>query len=49
MLKAESAYPRQSSADRKMSLYDDIISYFDKGKVIIMFVDLLTKTNHTLH
>ena len=33
MLKPEGPYPRQSAAERKMRLYDDIISYFDKGKV----------------
>ena len=35
MLKPEGPYPRQSAAERKMALYDDIISYFDKGKVSI--------------
>ena len=33
MLKKEAAYPRQSSGERKLNLYDDIIDYFDKGKV----------------
>ena len=33
MQKAESSYPRQSSAERKEALYHDIIEYFDKGKV----------------
>ena len=38
MLKAEGPYKRQSMADRKMALYNDIISYFDKGKVHKQFV-----------
>ena len=38
MLKAEGPYPRQSMADRKMALYNDIISYFDKGKVIQLHI-----------
>ena len=33
MLKPEGPYFRQSASDRKMALYMDIISYFDKGKV----------------
>ena len=33
MQKAEGQYPRQSSAERKEALYQDIIDYFDKGKV----------------
>ncbi|XP_019859385.1 PREDICTED: dedicator of cytokinesis protein 1 isoform X1 [Amphimedon queenslandica] len=33
MLKAEGPYERQSMAERKMALYNDIISYFDKGKL----------------
>lgn len=33
MLKPEAPYPRQSAAERKMALYNDIISYFDQGKV----------------
>ena len=35
MLKAEGPYKRQSATDRKMALYNDIISYFDNGKVFI--------------
>lgn len=35
MQKAEGQYPRQSSAERKEALYQDIIDYFDKGKVNI--------------
>ena len=35
MLKKEGPYFRQSASDRKMALYMDIISYFDKGKVNI--------------
>ena len=31
--KAEGTYPQQTSAERKEALYDDIISFFDKGKV----------------
>jgi hypothetical protein len=33
MLKPEGPYPRQSAAERKMALYNDIISFFDKGKL----------------
>lgn len=33
MQKSEGQYPRQSSAERKEALYQDIIDYFDKGKV----------------
>ena len=35
MQKSEGQYPRQSSAERKEALYQDIIDYFDKGKVCI--------------
>lgn len=35
MQKSEGQYPRQSSAERKEALYQDIIDYFDKGKVSI--------------
>lgn len=38
MLKAEGPYQRQSMAERKMALYNDIISYFDKGKVHNLFL-----------
>ena len=34
----EAAYPRQSASDRKMALYGDVISYFDKGKVGIEYM-----------
>ena len=33
MQKQEGQYPRQSSAERKEALYNDIIEYYDKGKV----------------
>lgn len=33
MQKQEGQYPRQSSAERKEALYNDIIEYFDKGKL----------------
>lgn len=33
MQKQEGAFPRQSSAERKEALYDEIITLFDKGKV----------------
>lgn len=33
MQKQEGQYPRQSSAERKEALYNDIIDFFDKGKV----------------
>ena len=33
MQKQEGTYPRQSSAERKEALYNDIVEYFDKGKV----------------
>ena len=38
MQKAEGQYPRQSSAERKEALYQDIIDYFDKGKVSIVYL-----------
>ena len=33
MQKQEGTYPRQTSAERKEALYDDIVTLFDKGKV----------------
>lgn len=33
MQKQEGQYPRQSSAERKEALYNDVIEYFDKGKL----------------
>ena len=38
MQKSEGQYPRQSSAERKEALYQDIIDYFDKGKVSILYL-----------
>ena len=38
MQKQEGKYPRQSSAERKEALYNDIIEYFDKGKVCYTIV-----------
>ena len=38
MQKQEGKYPRQSSAERKEALYNDIIDYFDKGKVCIFYM-----------
>ena len=35
MQKQEGAFPRQSSAERKEALYDEIITLFDKGKVCV--------------
>ena len=43
MQKSEGQYPRQSSAERKEALYQDIIDYFDKGKVSVS--EELTSTN----
>ena len=36
MQKQEGQYPRQSSAERKEALYNDVIEYFDKGKVCML-------------
>jgi hypothetical protein len=33
MQKQEGAFPRQTSAERKEALYDEIVTLFDKGKV----------------
>ena len=33
MQKHEGAFPRQTSAERKEALYDEIVTLFDKGKV----------------
>ena len=40
--KQEGNYPKQTSAERKKALYDDIIHFFDKGKVQLDSIPLFT-------
>jgi hypothetical protein len=48
MQKSEGQYPRQSSAERKEALYQDIIDYFDKGKVSMYLARMCLLRIHTV-